>query len=412
SAPLGREYALASGLMEITYKSGARVILEGPCAYKVDSSAGGFLAIGKLTANIRTQSSMPKAQSSDFSPLPPLSSPLFSVRTPTAIITDLGTEFGVEVSKEGNTTSHVFSGSVKVAVLADSGNEEAGREVILGENESALVRHGKDAEDRLIVMRDPAPGKGDRFVRSLQSKSAETVRIVEKFASGKLGAAFEQMPPGRYVIVPGAAEHPRQEPLAPQGRQTRGYIRTVAADFCDRDFVFEATFQVHFDGPAHVPGTPSPHHVFFGLGDGVPNADYYDVVTCGLVLEFTADTGELLVRFRHPESKLHRPGDLGRTVTEMAPPGSPRPGRHRFRMSVTGKSVTFAVDADFDGEFQPDFVSRPIHLLAAGPSLLDATNSRLLVGTGNCDAMTVRFEELSITYVETKPQKKHNEDNQ
>ncbi|MBN1396135.1 MAG: hypothetical protein JW959_14025, partial [Pirellulales bacterium] len=29
SAPLGREYALASGLMEITYKSGARVILEG-----------------------------------------------------------------------------------------------------------------------------------------------------------------------------------------------------------------------------------------------------------------------------------------------------------------------------------------------------------------------------------------------
>ncbi|MBN1394298.1 MAG: hypothetical protein JW959_04695, partial [Pirellulales bacterium] len=40
SVPLGREYALTSGLMEITYKSGARVILEGPCTYKVESSAG------------------------------------------------------------------------------------------------------------------------------------------------------------------------------------------------------------------------------------------------------------------------------------------------------------------------------------------------------------------------------------
>ena len=49
---LGREYALESGLLEITYKSGARVILEGPCKYKVDSTAGGYLAVGKLTARV------------------------------------------------------------------------------------------------------------------------------------------------------------------------------------------------------------------------------------------------------------------------------------------------------------------------------------------------------------------------
>ena len=42
----------ASGLMEITYTSGARVILEGPCAYTVDSSDGGYLAMGKLTARV------------------------------------------------------------------------------------------------------------------------------------------------------------------------------------------------------------------------------------------------------------------------------------------------------------------------------------------------------------------------
>ncbi|MBN1394605.1 MAG: hypothetical protein JW959_06250, partial [Pirellulales bacterium] len=51
------------------------------------------------------------------SPLSSLPSPLFAVRTPTAIVTDLGTEFGVEVDENGNTTSHVFQGLVQVKIL-------------------------------------------------------------------------------------------------------------------------------------------------------------------------------------------------------------------------------------------------------------------------------------------------------
>lgn len=34
--PLGRRFALASGLMEITYDTGAKVILQGPCTYQAD----------------------------------------------------------------------------------------------------------------------------------------------------------------------------------------------------------------------------------------------------------------------------------------------------------------------------------------------------------------------------------------
>ena len=47
---LGDKIVLASGLLEITYDTGAKVILQGPIAYDVDSRDGGFLAIGKLTA--------------------------------------------------------------------------------------------------------------------------------------------------------------------------------------------------------------------------------------------------------------------------------------------------------------------------------------------------------------------------
>ena len=50
--PLGRKYALSSGLMEITYDTGAKVILQGPCTYEVTSSAAGHLSIGKLTARV------------------------------------------------------------------------------------------------------------------------------------------------------------------------------------------------------------------------------------------------------------------------------------------------------------------------------------------------------------------------
>ena len=52
SVPLGRKYAIKSGLMQITYKTGANVILEGSCVFKADSDAGGYLAIGKLTARL------------------------------------------------------------------------------------------------------------------------------------------------------------------------------------------------------------------------------------------------------------------------------------------------------------------------------------------------------------------------
>ena len=49
---LGDKFALASGLMEITYNTGAKVILQGPVTYEVESVAGGYLSVGKLTARL------------------------------------------------------------------------------------------------------------------------------------------------------------------------------------------------------------------------------------------------------------------------------------------------------------------------------------------------------------------------
>ena len=48
---LGQKCELASGLMEITYDTGAKVILQGPVTYSVETN-GGYLAVGKLTGKL------------------------------------------------------------------------------------------------------------------------------------------------------------------------------------------------------------------------------------------------------------------------------------------------------------------------------------------------------------------------
>ena len=144
---LGRKYALASGLMQITYDTGANVILQGPCIYEVDSRDSGFLSVGKLTAQLDNAKPQAVSQKSSLSTI---HYPLFTIKTPTTVVTDLGTEFGVEVDKKGATASHVFRGSVEVRLIAANGKMEK-KGQILRADESALV----DVEKRTIsTMRD------------------------------------------------------------------------------------------------------------------------------------------------------------------------------------------------------------------------------------------------------------------
>ncbi len=159
NVPIGRNYELASGLLEITYDTGAKVILQGPVTYKVDSRDGGFLSVGKLTARLEkkgaevrgqgtgkvaggqwpekvvggqwsvaseTNPEIPKSQipnpSSSPDPRPQSPAPTFAVRTPTATVTDLGTEFGVYVAANGLTQVHVLKGAVEACAVNSQGN--------------------------------------------------------------------------------------------------------------------------------------------------------------------------------------------------------------------------------------------------------------------------------------------------
>jgi hypothetical protein len=170
--PLGRKYALESGLIEITYDSGARVILQGPVTYDVESKSGGYLSVGKLTARLEKKA--------DY-PLPTTHHPLFTIRTPTAVVTDLGTEFGVEVHKDGYTASLVFRGSVKVQ-LSGTNAAQAEKTIVLRENESFCTEKGDAASGPGVVMRRDGVNP-QAFVRRI-STPAKILDLLDVVAGG------------------------------------------------------------------------------------------------------------------------------------------------------------------------------------------------------------------------------------
>ena len=134
---VGRRFKLDSGLMEITYNSGAKVILQGPVTYEVESRDGGFLSVGKLTARLEKRGEgreeTGERTKNQKSPLPlPLST--FVVRTPMATVTDLGTEFGVNVYANHAAEVCVFDGKVEVAPAAtDKSSKTTPQQLTAGE---------------------------------------------------------------------------------------------------------------------------------------------------------------------------------------------------------------------------------------------------------------------------------------
>ncbi|MEN6448983.1 MAG: LamG-like jellyroll fold domain-containing protein [Thermoguttaceae bacterium] len=184
----GRKYVLDSGLLEFAYDSGVKVVLQGPCVYEVDSDRGGFLSRGKLVARVeRAKSEIRNPKSEQHSPLSPLPSHHFVVRTPTATVTDLGTEFGVEVDEQGMAAAQVIEGKIEVrpvegkglAKVAISGadGEARQRPILLVAGQSVRVAKGADGH-RLDVVRGKAdaeafparPGRLAEYVQQQRSK--------------------------------------------------------------------------------------------------------------------------------------------------------------------------------------------------------------------------------------------------
>lgn len=87
---------LVAGLARIRFDSGAVVSVEAPADLEIRTARGCILNRGRMVTEV------------------PESAIGFTVESPTAVIQDPGTEFGVVVSEEGTVEVSVFTGSVSV----------------------------------------------------------------------------------------------------------------------------------------------------------------------------------------------------------------------------------------------------------------------------------------------------------
>jgi hypothetical protein len=98
----GRTLQLAQGFAEFKYPNGAKIVVQAPATFILNSRERMTLLHGRLTALI------------------PVPAHGFTVSTPTGNIVDLGTEFGVNVISESVVETTVFQGQIQVQGTGDS----------------------------------------------------------------------------------------------------------------------------------------------------------------------------------------------------------------------------------------------------------------------------------------------------
>jgi hypothetical protein len=129
------------GLAEICFRSGARVVLEGPASLELLSANSARMLRGKLTARVPRQATG------------------FEIRSPGGKVVDLGTEFGLSVAENGRTDVYVFEGKVEASPATIPPAQPSGLSIT--ENQAARM------DGSGITLRPDAREDARRFVRAI-----------------------------------------------------------------------------------------------------------------------------------------------------------------------------------------------------------------------------------------------------
>ena len=138
----GQQIKISNGFVEITFDSGARVVLEGPASFEIDSAWDATLRQGTLSATVP-----PEAVG-------------FTISNPSVEVVDLGTEFTMIAYASGGAEVLVQKGAVE-ATSRETADEQT---IVLRENES---RHFTSAG--VSVVRDSEK----KFARLSQTRALD-----------------------------------------------------------------------------------------------------------------------------------------------------------------------------------------------------------------------------------------------
>ena len=146
---------LESGRIELAFDGGTKLLLEGPASFVVDGPTAVSLRRGKATVTVRGGGAADGRSR-------------FTVQTPSATLTDIGTSFGVVVDQAGETSVTVFDGLVD----------------LLPRGDGALPLRLAAGESGVASKKEPAR-KGEprekRFVRSLERPSPDMQAVLAAY---------------------------------------------------------------------------------------------------------------------------------------------------------------------------------------------------------------------------------------
>ncbi|MBN1912203.1 MAG: FecR domain-containing protein [Pirellulales bacterium] len=204
----GRRLHLSEGIAELTFDDGTKVILQGPATFDTIGRTRGFLSSGSLVANV------PKGAEG------------FAIETPSALIVDLGTEFGVHVEETTGTAEvHVFQGEVELEPCrADIDEKPAARRLKAG---NAMRVEPVARKNALPKISPIAPAAG-QFVRQMPAGS-ERPAIVADLSGGLGESSVDQFGgiPGAGWATPWAGTN---SSAIQGGRSTRMYNTIEVVD--------------------------------------------------------------------------------------------------------------------------------------------------------------------------------------
>mgnify|MGYP000926540544 FL=1 len=157
---------LASGVAEIRFDCGARLILVGPAVLEIQGRARAFLRQGSATVRVSHEATG------------------FVLQTPSSRVVDLGTEFGVRAEDSGASRIVTFEGKVEVESAGDlMGQQQRGdgirhaRPLMAGQgmdvsadgHRCRLMPNATDAGFLRVLPQRDATGAENRYVRVVLS---------------------------------------------------------------------------------------------------------------------------------------------------------------------------------------------------------------------------------------------------
>ena len=211
-------FKLEKGIIQFSYDEGVDIVIEGPAEFTIERK-GIDLAYGRLYSYVSEIGHG------------------FTVDTPNNRFIDLGTEFGVQVSRFGNSELHVMTGKVQLF----AGGSKEGKKTKLVTEKEAILYESSTGRLKSIEFR------AEDFARSIDSTSqfvwrGQNLNLADIIAGGNgLGSGTKQsaIDPANGRMIPWGLSTNRQG----DGR----YISVDASRFIDGVFVPDGG-----DGPITV----------------------------------------------------------------------------------------------------------------------------------------------------------------